>query len=162
MRFLIIFLVSIAAVFATPSMAEAQFFGAKKELIYQKNGLAIQGYDVVEYYDLEKDADPVKGDSEYSHEFNGAIWRFSSAENLAHFIEAPSKFVPAYNGYCAYAASKGYLAKTEPEAWTVVDGVLYFNFNLDVRKTWSQDIPGNIVKSERNWPQLKKKLNSVG
>ena len=53
--------------------------------------------------------------------------------------------------------SQGYTASADPQAWKVVDGKLYLNYNLDVQKTWSQDIPGNIAKGEGNWPKVVEK-----
>jgi hypothetical protein len=42
----------------------------------------------------------------------------------------------------------------EPAAFTVVDGKLYLNYNADVRKDWSKDIPGMVSKADRNWPEV--------
>ena len=35
-----------------------------------------------------------------------------------------------------------------------VDGRLYLNCNHEVKKTWEQDVPGNIFKGEGNWPAV--------
>jgi len=37
-----------------------------------------------------------------------------------------------------------------------VDGRLYLNYSKGVQKKWEQDVPGNIVKADRNWPELHK------
>lgn len=50
--------------------------------------------------------------------------------------------------------SRGTTADIDPFAWTIVDGKLYLNFNPDVRDKWSKDIPGNIVKGDKNWPKV--------
>ena len=50
--------------------------------------------------------------------------------------------------------SQNYTAPIDPQAWTIVDGKLYLNYNKSVQKTWSQDIQGNIIKGNRNWPNL--------
>ena len=42
----------------------------------------------------------------------------------------------------------------EPAAFTFVDGKLYLNYNADVRKEWSKDIPGMVSKADRNWPEV--------
>jgi hypothetical protein len=41
----------------------------------------------------------------------------------------------------------------DPAAWTVVDGKLYLNYTLDVRKTWAEDIPDTFAKANCNWPE---------
>jgi YHS domain-containing protein len=67
-------------------------------------GVALKGYDAVAYFTENK---PVKGLSQFSHEWMGAKWYFSSAANRDLFVADPQKYVPQYGGYCAYAVSKG-------------------------------------------------------
>ena len=114
-------------------------------------GKAIKGYDPVAYFTEGK---PVKGDSDYSLDWNGATWQFSSADNLKAFTDNPDQYAPQYGGYCAWAVSQGYTAKIDPDAWTVHDGKLYLNYSKGVRSQWSGDIPGNIKKGDANWPKL--------
>jgi hypothetical protein len=47
-------------------------------------------------------------------------------------------------------------ASIDPEAWRVVDGKLYLNYSKGVQKKWEQDVPGNIIKADKNWPDLHK------
>ena len=114
-------------------------------------GNAIDGTDPVAYF---TEGRPVEGSSEFTHDWNGARWRFSSAQNRDAFAADPEKYAPQYGGYCAWAVSQGYTASTDPEAWKIVDGKLYLNYSLGVRDTWRQDIPGNIVKADQNWPKV--------
>ena len=110
---------------------------------------AIRGYDPVAYFTV---GEPTPGRDKYSTKWQGAIYKFSSAENLALFKSDPEQYAPQYGGYCAYAVSKGATASTEPEAWTIVNGKLYLNFNLGVQKRWRKDIPGHIKAADNNWP----------
>ena len=110
---------------------------------------AIRGYDPVTYFTV---GEPTPGKDKYSTRWQGAIYKFSSAENLALFKSDPAQYAPQYGGYCAYAVSKGATASTEPEAWTIVNGKLYLNFSLSVRKRWRKDIPGHITAADNNWP----------
>jgi YHS domain-containing protein len=110
--------------------------------------VAIRGYDPVAYH---TELMPVKGDSAYTHEYNNAVWRFSSEENLKLFHDDPERYAPKYGGYCAYAMSKGYVVSTDPDAWTIDGGKLYLNFSLGVRKTWLKDVPGYVAKADVNW-----------
>jgi YHS domain-containing protein len=116
---------------------------------------AIEGYDPVAYFEEGK---PVEGDSDYSHEWLGATWYFSSAENRDRFAADPERYAPQYGGYCAWAVSQGYTAEIDPEAWSVVDGKLYLNYSKDVQAQWQQDVPGNIAKGDANWPDIRDKL----
>lgn len=115
------------------------------------NNNAIRGYDTVAYHTENK---AVEGKAEFTAEYMGADWLFASAENQALFEADPVKYAPQYGGYCAFAVSKGSTASIEPEQFSVVDGKLYLNYNASVRKTWSEDIPGNIMKADGNWPEV--------
>lgn len=110
---------------------------------------AIRGYDPVTYFTV---GEPTPGKDKYSTRWQGAIYKFSRAENLALFKSDPAQYAPQYGGYCAYAVSKGATASTEPEAWTIVNGKLYLNFSLSVQKRWRKDIPGHIKAADNNWP----------
>jgi YHS domain-containing protein len=114
-------------------------------------GYAINAIDPVAYF---TDGKPVPGVMSNAVAWRGAKWVFANAENMAAFEADPESYAPRFGGYCAFAASKGYLADTIPEAWTVYEGRLYLNANLRARELWLQDIPGNIAKGEANWPAI--------
>ena len=97
---------------------------------------------------------PIKGLEEHALTWNGAVWLFSSEENKAQFESDPDAYAPQYGGYCAYAVSRNYTAKTEPDAWTLHDGKLYLNYNRIVRALWAADIPGHVEKGDKNWPEV--------
>lgn len=114
-------------------------------------GVAIHGYDPVAYV---TDGKPVEGSKEFQFAWQGATWRFASADHRDRFMKDPEAFAPQYGGYCAWAVAKNSTADIDPQAWKIVDGKLYLNYSLDVMKTWSADIPGNIKKADANWPGI--------
>lgn len=116
------------------------------------NGIAIQGYDPVAYFTQSK---PVKGSDEFTAEFDGAIYQFSSAENQAAFNADPAKYAPQFGGYCAYGLAYGSKAPIEVDKFTVVNGKLYLNFNGDIQSRWEKDIPGFIKTANENWTTIK-------
>ncbi len=118
---------------------------------FQTDGVAINGIDPVAYF---LDGAPVEGSADHAVMYKGAEWRFVSAANKAAFEGDPEKYGAKFGGYCAFAASRGYLAPTIPEAWTVYEDRLYLNANLRARELWLQDIPGNIAAGEANWPGI--------
>lgn len=118
-----------------------------KPVFSDANG-ALRGYDAVAYFTEEA---AVKGSPEFQTEYEGAVFSFASAENLARFEADPERFLPQYGGYCAYGMSRNYVVSSDPEAFTLVDGKLYLNYSLKVRNTWSKDIPGNISRADTNW-----------
>lgn len=109
------------------------------------------GYDTVSYFETGQ---PTKGASDYTAEYQGATWRFASAENLARFKDNPERYAPAYGGYCAWAVSQGYLAKGDPEHWSIRDGRLYLNYNQAVQDRWLKDTDGFIRQADVNWPKV--------
>ena len=117
------------------------------------SGVAIKGYDPVAYFTQSK---PVKGSSAFTHQWMNSTWWFASAEDRDEFARNPEKYAPQYGGYCAYGVSQGHTAPIDPEAWTIIEGKLYLNYSKGVQKKWEQDVPGNIVKADRNWPDLHK------
>jgi YHS domain-containing protein len=114
-------------------------------------GIAIRGYDPVAYF---REGGPREGKPELSASHGGATWRFASAEHKALFETDPERYLPAYGGFCAYGTSRGYLVKIEPEAWSIIGGRLYLNYDLGVRKTWLDDPKAYIARADTNWPRL--------
>ena len=118
---------------------------------FQIDGLAIRGVDPVAYF---TDSKPVIGSPNHTVNHNGATWQFINAANKDAFVADPEKYGARYGGYCAYAASKGGLAKTVPEAWTIYEDRLYLNFSLEVRAIWLSDVPKHIAQADANWPAI--------
>jgi len=125
---------------------------------FEKNGVAIHGYDPVAYF---KENKPVRGAEEWRAEYQGSTFLFASQANRDAFRADPAKYAPQYGGFCASGTAGGYKAKIDPAAFTVVDGKLYLNYNEDVRKRWSGDTKGYIAKADRNWPTVSKQTKVV-
>lgn len=113
--------------------------------------LAIKGYDTVAYFTDNK---AVKGSKQYQLQFSGVNWRFSSAENLALFEASPEKYMPQYGGYCAWAVSNGETANIDPKQFTIVDGLLYLNYNKKINKLWLAERDQRIELGDQYWPKL--------
>ena len=113
--------------------------------------LGAGGYDTVAY---QSEAAAKAGKKEFVHQWNGATWQFSSAENLEKFKANPASYAPQYGGSCAYGVSQGATAPGDPKLWAVVGGKLYLNLNPDVQETWNKDRAGYIAAAEKNWPTV--------
>jgi hypothetical protein len=124
-----------------------------QEEIFSKSNTAIQGYDPVAYF---KESKPVKGKKEFSYVWKGARWNFFSSQNLADFKSNPEAFAPQYGGYCAYGVAEGHKAPTSPDAWTIVDGKLYLNYDKGVKALWIKDQQAFIKTADKNWDTVKK------
>ena len=120
---------------------------------FETDGVALHGYDPVAYFVA---AEPQKGQAQYSYEYKGSKFYFASGANRRAFMEAPEKYAPQFGGYCAYGTSQGYKVSTQPDAFAVVKDKLYLNYNKKVQGIWQQDVPGNIERAEKNWPEVQK------
>jgi YHS domain-containing protein len=138
------------AVSLTACTRPANFVAVNKD----DEGLALKGFDAVAYFAVEN---AVQGSPQYEYAWNGAKWLFANAANLEKFKQNPEAYAPQYGGYCSYAVSKGYTADGDPNAWTIVDGKLYLNYNPEVKEMWEKDQPENIKKGEEHWAEFKSK-----
>jgi YHS domain-containing protein len=127
--------------------------GTQAGEFFERNNLAIDGYDPVAYFTERK---PVKGSSEYRSDFQGSTFQFASAAHRDAFAADPPKYAPQYGGYCAYGMAKGYKAAIDPAAFTVVRDRLYLNYSESVRTRWLSDIPSYIQKADANWPEVQR------
>ena len=120
--------------------------------VFETESGAIRGYDPVAYH---TEGAPVLGSAGITHTWQDVEWRFASEENRDLFAADPERYAPQYGGYCAFGTSRGYKVSTQPEAFAIVDGKLYLNYNLAVQKTWDKDRPGYIAKADENWVDIR-------
>lgn len=141
-----------SAVFAASSIGA--FAG---EQFVDETGYAVSGYDVVAYFSLDQNpvgtaqTPAVPGKNSITAEYNGAKFAFSTKANRDLFAANPEKYVPQYDGHCAYGVSRGGKVPANPNLWRIVDGKLYLNITKNVVGFWEEDIPQNITLAESNW-----------
>jgi YHS domain-containing protein len=145
-------LVAVALAVGTLTLAAAPAY-ADQAPVYTGllSRVAVGGYDPVAYF---TDGRPVRGTTEFRITHQGFEYRFASAEHLAAFRANPSRYLPQYGGYCAWAVSQGYTASGDPNHWRIVDGKLYLNYNAEIQTRWEGDIPGHITRANGNWPSV--------
>lgn len=137
--------VVVAAVTAQPAYA-------KSDEIYTsiRDNFGAGSFDVVSFHL----GSPAKGSRDITTEWKGANWRFASEANRDTFLADPEKYAPAYGGYCAWAIANNKLAKGSPKHWSIIDGVLYLNFNKNIKNKWLRDTEGFIIKGDALWPAI--------
>ncbi len=147
-RSLILFSLGLGlALSATPSLATEP----APPVHATEQGVAIGGYDSVAYFTQGR---PVLGTAQFQHHWNGATWRFASAEARDRFAANPEAYAPRFGGYCAWAISQNYIAPGDPQVWRIVDGRLYLNFNARAKELWEADLLGAIMRGNANWPSV--------
>ncbi|HEX7014461.1 MAG TPA: YHS domain-containing (seleno)protein [Cyclobacteriaceae bacterium] len=116
------------------------------------NGIALQEFDPVSYF---KGPGPVKGKREFRYTHEGITYYFANAANLEEFKKSPSKFEPAYGGWCAYAmAEDGRREKVDPTTYKIIDGRLYLFFNFSGKSNllkWNKNIRKYKADADANW-----------
>jgi len=145
-RVIAILLVSLSTMLATTNA-----FAVDPVYTSRFSNNAIKGYDTVAYF---TQGEAIEGKKEFSTEYMGANWLFSSQEHLDLFVANPEKYAPQYGGYCAYAVAKNSTASIQPDQFTVHEGKLYLNYNKKVNQKWLQDKENFISQADSNWPGI--------
>ena len=100
-----------ALVLATPTIWLARPALARESDIYQNGGIAIDGSDPARYFTT---GGPVPG-GDVTADYKGATWRFADQASTDAFAVNPTAYEPQFGGYCACAASQGYIAPRFPK-----------------------------------------------
>ncbi len=144
---LVVLIIAIAA-FAVTKKVSPVSWGWWGE-VNASSGLALKGYDPVAYFEAGK---ATAGDSQFSYQWNGATWQFSSAANQELFAQSPESYAPQFGGFCSFAVSKGVTADISPSAWHISDGALYLFADENVKTDWVAAIDeGSMQASEDSW-----------
>ena len=95
--------------------------------INAKNGVAIKGYDSVAYF---ADGAPTQGTQEFTADWGGSNWWFSSEANLDAFLADPEHFVPQFGGYCSAGEAPQVPIKGSPKRWRIENDQLFLQANV--------------------------------
>jgi YHS domain-containing protein len=133
-------IVSALVVVAAIAAASASFAGEKHA--------EYDGYCPVAYVAMGK---AVKGDPDVTAEFAGHKYVFVKAEAKTMFEADPSKYVAAYDGYCATAVSMGKKLESDPTIFEVVDGTTYLFSSDDAKKMFDADTAKTAAKADEQW-----------
>ncbi len=150
-------LLTLIAVFGLSTLGIAQDMMSTKHLNVDDDGIAIKGYDPVSYFISEE---PQEGKESLTYEYEGATYQFASQENLDTFKADPSKYAPAYGGWCAYAVGNGYTADANPQTFKILDGKLLLFYNKFFTNTldkWNKYEENLSKNAEQNWSEIKAK-----
>lgn len=127
----------------------------RKKQFNLNEGLAISGYDAVAYFTQNK---AIKGSKENAVVYSGVTYYFSSAANKEEFKKNPSRYEPAYGGWCAYAmGAKGEKVEVDPKTFKIVNGKLNLFYNKFFSNTltdWNKDETNLKQKADANWSKI--------
>jgi len=118
---------------------------------FTKNGIGTDGYDLVSYF---QDG-PTKGSKKFSVIHDGIPYHFKNQNNLDKFKKSPAKYLPQYNGWCAYAIADGpSLTVSNPKTYWIHEGKLYLFYDkyfINTLSSWKKAPLDNLKKAEANW-----------
>jgi YHS domain-containing protein len=134
-------------------------FAQDSKVFANADGIANGGYDVVNYFTSYT---AQRGSKTHSTEYNGTTYYFANAENLKAFTANPGKYLPQYDGYCAFAVAKmNKKVPTDPRTFLINDGKLYLFYNdywegapLNTIVPWVNDEKNLVNLAEANWPKI--------
>lgn len=99
----------------------------------------------------------VEGTKEFESEYKGKTYLFVNQKAKDAFDTSPDKFLPAYDGLCAYGMSLGKEFAGDPTQFTVFDNVIYLNSSADTKRQFDAE-PANFIKAaNENFAMLKEK-----
>jgi YHS domain-containing protein len=118
--------------------------------------VAINGYDVVAYFKIQK---AVKGQPSISYRYKSVNWLFSTEENRVDFEANPQKYFPAFGGFCAYELANEKLVNSDPEIWYIYNDKVFlfskdgdfFGGNDGHKKQWYREISLRLPLSQKYW-----------
>jgi YHS domain-containing protein len=113
--------------------------------------LAIKGYDPVAYF---TDSKATPGAPQYETTYDGARYRFASAQHLELFKADPDRYAPQFGGSCAAGIAAGVKFEAEPENWLIVDGRLFVFSSAKSLDSARADTAGMVAKGRENWKTL--------
>lgn len=150
-KFFFIFCFFVLLIFSNKQAMAQDETTLRNKHFYIDDKVALQGYDAVSYFDNK----PQEGNKKFSYMYLGVSYLFVNQANMEKFKQNPSKYEPAYGGWCAYAIGKN-AEKVEPNTKTfkIKDGRLllfynaFFNNTLD---SWNKDESALYKKSDANW-----------
>lgn len=142
---------NLRTILAVVSISMSAFAFAGTDTETDANGVILAGHDAVAYFTKGK---PVLGNADFTAVHKGAIYRFSSAANRDTFSSNPTKYEPAYGGFCAYGATFGKKFEIDGKAFEIVDGKLYVNKNREVYDAWKLNIPKHLMEANTEWPEI--------
>lgn len=127
----------------------------RKKHFNLEGGIALSGYDAVAYLNQSK---AIKGNRNFAVTHQGVTYHFATAANKEEFRKAPSRYEPAYGGWCAYAmGSNGEKVSVDPKTFKIVNGKLNLFYNRFFNNTledWNKDESSLKRKADQHWEKI--------
>ena len=113
--------------------------------------IAMDGHDVTAFVIKSK---AVKGNPNFHSTHQGIKYYFENEQVKGMFDQNPTKYIPAFGGFCAVAASFGKVEPAQIDLFDFFEGKLYFARNAKAQKMWMEDKTGVRDRANNLWPCL--------
>ena len=105
-------------------------------------------YDVVAYVD---DGRAEVGTRRFQTVHAGGLYFFASGAHRDRFKENPSRYVPAFEGWCSAGMAKGMRLPPSGEDFEVMAGQLYLFHDAAAHSAWKADPSAAVAEATRAW-----------
>ena len=112
---------------------------------------ALSGHDPVAYFTGNE---PKQGAVEFRSEYKGKQYYFASVQHKELFDREPERYLPQYDGYCAFGVAMGQLFDVDPKTGQVIDGKLYVNLNRKILADFNKNVKSYIEQADKKWPDV--------
>lgn len=132
-----ILLVMLIGLLASIGSLSARAESRRDHFNVNASGLGMKGYDPISYHEGE----PRKGLASISLTHKNTLYNFVSQENRNRFENNPSRYEPAYGGWCAWAMLEGDKVDINPKRYRVVNNktyLFYDSFFINTLKKWNR------------------------
>jgi YHS domain-containing protein len=119
--------------------------------------LGVHGVDTVSLSSLGAVA---KGNALHTVIHDGTAFYFASQASAGKFKSNPSKYLPQYGGFCAYAIALGKKFDGDPNFADIVDGKLYLFVNDAIFQKYKADQDNVLANAAKMWPKIQSKAVS--
>lgn len=133
--------------------------GQSSECMLTTSGPVMDGYDIVEYFNLKPGANGRKGSEEFESTFGGYTFRFANNKNMKAFGIEPTSYLPQFGGFDTYGIVEDswYTVDTlgpeaNPNVWKMISGKLYFfMYDRTLEKFEKGNITAKIIEGNKRW-----------
>jgi YHS domain-containing protein len=148
----------LAALAVLTLSSPAYAFPIAPDTINNIQGLALKGFDPVAYF---TDGKPEKGDPAITSRYQNMIYEFTNAEHKAMFEKQPTRYAPAFDGYCASGVANKLKIDIDPHAYAINAGELDLFFSEEARDDYQGDLAQKSAAAKKNWPAVRKMTDII-
>jgi YHS domain-containing protein len=131
-----------------------------KPSLEQQVPLALEGYDVLTYFDL---TGAKFGQDSFQAVYQGKRYLFSNEENQQKFANDPQSFLPQFDGHCAQSVAMKKDMPANPAIYTLEQGKLYMFNDEAAKQEWSRDSQQSLLVANNNWHfSAEKRAEQIG